>query len=215
MRGEYLLRRMSLPVLAEWLNCVLRADTEHLTFGCAGDYLMAAEKVHHNTRWYVVQTRPKQEDRAEINLRTLEIETFAPKVRERRFNLYADQPQYASKPLFPGYIFARFEVGQMFAKVCFTRGVRCVVNFGNGPALVEDNVIDFIKSYIGHDGYISLGDEFNSGDRIIIADGPFKNLAGIFERSVQATNRVIILLSTIGYQGRVELERGIVRRVMQ
>lgn len=175
---------------------------------------MAAEKVHDNSRWYVVQTRPKQEARAEVNLRTLEVETFAPKVRERRFNLYIDQPQYTSKPLFPGYIFARFEAGQMFAKVCFTRGVRSVVNFGDGPVLVEDDVIDFIKSYIGHDGYIRLDDDLSSGDKIVVADGPFKNLAGIFERSVKATNRVVVLLSAIGYQGRVELERDIVRRVV-
>ncbi|MGB8510242.1 MAG: transcription termination/antitermination NusG family protein [Pyrinomonadaceae bacterium] len=175
---------------------------------------MGVETTQGNPGWYVVQTRPKQEDRASLNLSTLEIETFAPKLKERRFNLYVDQPQYASKPLFPGYIFARFVAEQMLTKVCFTRGVRSVVNFGNGPSQVKDEEIDFIKSYVREDGHIRLDENLNSGDKLMIVDGPFKNLAGIFERNIKATNRVMILLSAIGYEGRVELERDFIRKVV-
>lgn len=164
--------------------------------------------------WYVIRTRAKQEDRADFNLRSLEMETFSPKVRERRFSYYIGQPQYSNKPLFPGYIFARFEAEKMLSKVCFTRGVRSVINFGNGPVQVEDEVIDFIKSYAGQDGFVRLGESLSSGDKVLIDNGPFKNLAGIFERDIKATNRVIILLSAVGYQGRVELERDFVRKVV-
>jgi hypothetical protein len=34
--------------------------------------------------WYVIQTKPKQEDRADLNLRAWKIETFAPTLKERR-----------------------------------------------------------------------------------------------------------------------------------
>ena len=163
--------------------------------------------------WYVIRTRVKQEDRADFNLRSLDIETFSPKVRERRFSYYIDQPQYSYKPLFPGYIFARFEAEKMLSKVCFTRGVRSVVNFGNGPVRVEDEVVDFLKSYAGRDGIVRLDEGLSSGDKVLIENGPFKNLAGIFERDVKATNRVVILLSAVGYQGRVELEKDFVRKV--
>ncbi len=173
---------------------------------------MVTEGTHNNSCWYVVRARPKQEDRADLNLRTLEIETFNPKLRERRSNPYINQPQYSNKPLFPGYIFARFEAEKMLTKVCFTRGVRSVVNFGNGPVQVDDDAIHFIKSYVDKDSYISLTESLRSGDKVAIANGPFKNLSGIFERKVKATNRVLILLSAIGYQVHVELERDFVHK---
>jgi transcriptional antiterminator RfaH len=173
---------------------------------------MVKEKIQNNSCWYVVRARPKQEDRADFNLRTLDIETFNPKLRERRSDPCLNQPRYSNKPLFPGYIFARFEAENMLNKVCFTRGVRSVVNFGNGPVQVDEGAIHFIKSYVNKDGYISLCEKLNSGDKVAIASGPFKDLGGIFERKVKATNRVLILLSTVGYQVHVELERDLVRK---
>ncbi len=45
-------------------------------------------------RWYAIQTKPKQESRAECNLRAWNVETFVPKIRERRFNLAFGKPTY-------------------------------------------------------------------------------------------------------------------------
>jgi transcriptional antiterminator RfaH len=162
--------------------------------------------------WYVVHTHSQQEDRADANLRTLKIETFAPRLKERRLDGYGGKLLYKTKPLFPRYIFARFACAGMLSKVCFTRGVSSVVHFGNGPAPVADEIIKFIRSSVDEDGYVSVGEVLRSGDQVMIYNGVFRSLTGIFERQVKATNRVIILLAAVSYQGRIEIDAGFVQR---
>ena len=49
--------------------------------------------------WYAIHTKPRQEERAELNLGTLKnVETFSPKVRERRLDPVSRQPVQLIKP---------------------------------------------------------------------------------------------------------------------
>ena len=112
---------------------------------------------YSSLQWYAIQTKPRQEERAEHNLRTLNVktlnvETFAPKVREDRFDPVIKQLVHVVKPLFPSYIFGRFDAGTMLHKVWFTRGVNNVVNFGHKPAIVPDEIIALIRLQMGTDG---------------------------------------------------------------
>jgi hypothetical protein len=47
----------------------------------------------------------------------------------------------------------------------------------------------------------------------MIEEGPLKSLVGVFERDVKGTDRVLILLAAISYQGSVVIERQHVRKV--
>src|SRR5215216_1172190 len=98
-----------------------------------------------NPYWYAVYTNPQQEGRAESNLWAWRVETFNPKLRERRYNQYSGKPVRVTKPLFPRYIFARFKARDLLHKVWFTRGVHSVVGCGNIPSPVDDQIIDLIQ----------------------------------------------------------------------
>lgn len=174
---------------------------------------MDNEKAGGIPNWYAIYTHPKQEIRAECNLRAWNIETFNPKLKERRYYSFSVTPTYVVKQLFPRYIFARFEANALLHKVWFTRGVHSIVSFGDHPAPVDDQVIDFIRSRSGADGLISLAEDLRAGNKVMIKDGPFKNLAGIFEREVKDSTRVMILLGAINYQGRVVVEREQIRKI--
>lgn len=156
--------------------------------------------------WYAIHTKPKQEERADSNLRAWGVETFFPKVKERRYNPYAREPAKITKALFPRYIFSRFSANKLINKVRFTRGVQSVVSFGGLPIPVEDEIIDIIKSQIREDGFIRIGEEFRSGDKVIVKNGPLKNFIGIFERKIKDTERVSILLESVSYQGRIVID---------
>jgi len=158
-------------------------------------------------RWYAIHTYPKQESRAERNLRAWKVESFSPKFKERRCNPYTGVPSYFVKYLFPQYIFARFEASILLRKICFTRGVRDVVDFGNGPAPVDDEIIDLIKSRIREDGYIKLEEAFKPGDKLLVRHGALKNLAGIFDQELKGTDRIVILLTCVSYQNRIVLKK--------
>jgi transcriptional antiterminator RfaH len=88
-----------------------------------------AKAIDDGMRWYLVRTKPKQELRAERNLCAWGIETMAPTIREWR----ESQPPTMTKEtkaLFPGYLFARFNLAAQLVRVRLTRGVNNVVGFG-------------------------------------------------------------------------------------
>jgi transcription antitermination factor NusG len=74
-------------------------------------------------------------------------------------------------------------------------------------------VIDLLKAQTGPDGFVSLGEDLESGDRVIINDGPLKDFMAVFERETSGTDRVRLLLLTVNYQGHIELNRGLIRKV--
>jgi transcriptional antiterminator RfaH len=171
---------------------------------------MTNAAVADRCRWYVVQTKPKQEARAESNLRRWEIETLAPKLREL-WRSRTGGSSYRVAPLFPNYVFARFDAEALAAKVRLTRGIQRVVGFGEYATPVEDSIIWSIQSRIAEDGFIRVPD-VQQGDIVEIVDGPLRSLVGVFERHLCARDRVVILLTTIGCQARVQVTRAAIRK---
>jgi transcriptional antiterminator RfaH len=154
--------------------------------------------------WYAIHTHAKQEARAESNLLSWNVETFAPRYLSRRRE-FKREPTYTAKPLFPGYIFARFDAEAMSHKIRYTRGVRSIVSIGDRPVPVEDAVISMIMSRYGEDGFIRLENEIEPGDEVVVLCGTFSGLKAVFERRMTDSERVAILLKTITYTFRVVL----------
>jgi transcriptional antiterminator RfaH len=176
------------------------------------DLIMSIEAVDHLPQWYVVHTNPKQEDRADSNLRSWGIETLLPKLKTRRVNEFTGALTYLTKPLFPGYMFARFNARKQLAKISFTRGVHHVVSFGGEPTPVEDEIIAIISERIDENGFVKIGDELKQGDKVVIKAGPLKDFEGVFERELNDSERISVLLTTINYQGRVVVNRDLLER---
>jgi transcriptional antiterminator RfaH len=171
------------------------------------------EQVSETLSWYAIQSRPKQEDRANGNLLASNVQTFSPQIRKLRPNPYLRAPSYEIKSLFPSYIFARFDVNTMLRKVWFTRGVSRVVCVAGVPAEVDDEIISLIRSKIAADGFVEIGDSPRVGDMVTIENGPLRGLVGILEREVTGVDRVLILLAAISYQGNVIIGKEHIKRV--
>jgi transcriptional antiterminator RfaH len=162
-------------------------------------------------RWYVVRTKAKQETRAESNLRRWGIETLAPAVREPRVRDSPRQRPCQIGPLFPGYIFARFEATRL-EKVRLTRGVLHVVGFGEHATPVDDAIIEIIRSRIKADGLIHVEDP-QPGDMVRIIDGPLRSIVGIFEKELTGKDRALVLLTLLGVHTRVQVTASYVQKV--
>ena len=174
---------------------------------------MSIEIGHDTSQWYVVHTNPKQEERADSNLRAWGVETLHPKVKSRRFNEFTGAPTVTTKPLFPRYIFARFNAHKQLAKISFTRGVHYVVSFGGQPVSVDDDIIQIVKDRIDQTGFVRFGDELKQGDRVVIKAGPLREFEGIFERKLKDNERITVLLTTISYQGRLVINKDLIEKV--
>jgi transcriptional antiterminator RfaH len=163
--------------------------------------------------WYAVYTRPKEEQRAELNLASWGVEVLAPKILERRTNEFSGRPSYFVKPLFPRYIFARFDAERLLRKVHYTRGVHSIVSLDGQPVKVEESVIEIIKSRIKEDGFVKIGEDLNVSDKVVVKSGALKNFVGVFERRIKATDRIMILLTAITYQGRISIQEQMVEKI--
>jgi len=157
-----------------------------------------------------VQTKPKQEARGEANLRRWNIETLAPRVRDYRQRRAAAAARIV--PLFPNYLFARFDAETLAAKIRLTRGIQRVVGFGEYATPVDDEMIELIRARIGEDGLVGTP-ALQLGDAVEIVDGPLQSFVGVFERHVSARDRVIVLLTTIGCRARVQVPATAIRNV--
>jgi hypothetical protein len=66
-------------------------------------------------RWYAIHTHPKQESRAEGNLKAWDVETFLPKIKDSRINECTGMRTNSIKPLFPRYL-RPFRIRQFILK---------------------------------------------------------------------------------------------------
>jgi transcriptional antiterminator RfaH len=102
------------------------------------------------------------------------------------------------KPLFPGYLFANFNLQERYFEVKYTAGVHSLVSVGGEPAMVRDSIIDEIKRR-GTDGIVELPQsKLDPGQKVRINDGPFQDIEAVFDRYLSGGERVAILLDAIG-----------------
>ena len=159
--------------------------------------------------WYAIQTRPKQESRADANLRGLGVETFFP---QAHMTPTAGGRALRIGPLFPRYLFVRCDVAAMAAKIRYTRGVARILSNALGPTPVDDAIVDAIRDRLADDGLVALDTAFAAGDHVRITAGPFSGFAGIFQNTMGPSDRVALLLTAVHAAVRVMVERAFVER---
>jgi transcription antitermination factor NusG len=78
---------------------------------------------------------------------------------------------------------------------------------------LDEEVVDLVRSRIGKDGFVKTTQDLKAGDEVVITEGRFRKLRGVFERELPDTVRVRILLKAIGFQGHVVVNRNLVSKV--
>ena len=116
------------------------------------------------------------------------------------------------KPLFPSYIFTRFDQQDSLAYVRWTKGVLKILPESNRPQAVANKVVAGIMQLARKDGVIRKK-SLKPKDKVRIVKGPFKDLLGIFEHWHSDQGRVRVLLNLINYQASVELHHSMIERI--
>lgn len=158
---------------------------------------------HNNKSWYLVNSKPRQELRAEEHLKNQSINCVLPLIEIEK--IIRGKRQSISEPLFPGYLFVELQTnGQDWSKIRSTRGVRDFVRFGGVPGKVPESVLEQLKVLKTTDATIETNAP-KTGDTVVITDGPFKDLEGVFKIS-NGEERSIVLLTILGKVTEMELE---------
>jgi transcriptional antiterminator RfaH len=174
---------------------------------------MKSEEPRTNPSWHLVHTHPRQEARAEQNLRNLRIETYVPMYKRKRYNRFTEDRIEEIRPLFPSYVFARFSVKELYHKVRFTRGVRTLVCFDERPAVVDDEIIALIQSKQDTHRLVTIPPQYSPVDEVAINTGPLQKLTAIFERAMSDGDRVVLLLQAVDYQARIIVNADCINKV--
>ena len=154
--------------------------------------------------WYVIRTKPHQERQAEFHLRQLSVETFLPLLRHNK--RIRRQEKTVVEPLFPRYLFARFDINDRYRAVNYARGVLKIVEFGLKPAKLSESVIEAIRERL-EDGYVTPPTErFQKGQIVQINGGPLAGLEAVFVREMTDQHRVLLLLKTLGLYAKLTMD---------
>ena len=154
--------------------------------------------------WYAVHTKSHCETSACASLDRHGVEVFLPMLRERKERRGKCRP--TTSPLFPRYLFAKFDVSSQLRAVTYARGVKQIVSFGNGPSVVDESIIEVIQRQ-ATDGVIELPENrFSPGQVVRIQEGPLCGLEAVFEKTLDGTSRAVLLLKAVSFQARVILE---------
>ncbi|MGD0781149.1 MAG: transcription termination/antitermination NusG family protein [Dehalococcoidales bacterium] len=144
-------------------------------------------------RWYVVRSKPNNEDLLWEQLNLRRIEAFLPRIPVKPVNPRARK----TKPYFPGYVFVHLDLSEVGASALqWVPGASGLVVFGNEPGYVPDNLIHAIRTRVGeiHAAGGELLRSVRAGDTVIIQDGPFKGYEAIFDERLSGSERVRVLL---------------------
>ena len=159
-------------------------------------------------QWFVVNTKPKNENRATHNLEGGAFDVLNPKLKLRKYK----EGHFVEviEPLFPNYIFVRFHPIDDFHMVKYTRGVTRIVIFGGKLVPLQDEFIEFIKGKLT-DGMAHIEKkQFKKGEKVFIKDGPFKGLGGVFERELEGEQRAMILLEGISFYAKMVIDSDLI-----
>lgn len=158
------------------------------------------------SRWYVARTQPNAEHRACGHLQRQGFDTYLPCYRKRR--RHARRTEWRAAPLFPGYVFIRFDRdAARWRAIHSTVGVSHLVCQGQRPAPVPEGVVEDIRAAEDETGMVPLRDAMpEPGEAVAIEDGPFAGCAGLFDGG-DDERRVFVLLDLLGRTVRVSVDR--------
>ena len=184
------------------MNCFMTGEKNNFLFNLI--MFQVNNKIDNMKFWFVVNTKPKNEDRAASNLTEGGIEVLAPKIKLKKYK--NGRLVEVVEQMFPNYIFVKFQPVEEFRLVKYTRGVKTIVHFGNRIVTVQDEIIEFIKSRLVDGVAVLQKPKFKKGEKVLIKDGPFKGLSGIFEKEMEGRERVTILLDSVQFAASMEID---------
>jgi transcriptional antiterminator RfaH len=152
--------------------------------------------------WLVVRTQPCAEEKAQSHLVNQGFVPYLPRYRRRV--VHARRARMVLRPLFPAYLFVRFDPARTrWRSINGTVGVRYVLTDGERPRCVPERVVQEIVAREDETGAVTLnGPSLVRGQEVRLVDGPMADVCGIFEQ-VHDSERVLLLLTLLGRSVRV------------
>jgi transcription antitermination factor NusG len=167
------------------------------------DAAMNQTKSANTFSWFALQIRSRWEGTAAGLLRSKGLETFLPTYTSKR--KWSDRFKVVDSPLFPGYVFCRFDVHNRLP-VLITPGVISVVGRGKKPIAIDDSEILSIQAAIQSGIHLEPWPYVEIGERVRIKDDVLNGMEGIL-MSFKGSHRVVISVTLLRRSVALEIDR--------
>lgn len=169
----------------------------------------SAPALPHCLSWYLVHTKPRQEETALLNLERQGYACYLPrlvveKVRRRKAEM-------VSEAMFPRYLFVQLDTsgqGQSWSPIRSTLGVSRLVHFGNHPAKANDQLVALLRS---REEALPAERLFSPGEAVRVAEGPFAGIEAIYQ-TADAERRSVILLEILSKTVTLQIDTAALRK---
>ncbi|MEZ9059622.1 transcription/translation regulatory transformer protein RfaH [Vibrio pelagius] len=162
-------------------------------------------------RWYLLYCKRGEQLRAKQHMENQGVECFYPQLEVEK--IVRGKKKRVKEPLFPSYIFVRFdyEQGPSFTTLRSTRGVVDFIKFGAMPHEVQGDLIYELKQIEQEcqgypvDDCPQLCSDYQAGDVVEICSGQFAGIKAVYhEKDGEA--RSIMLVQMISQVVPVSIE---------
>lgn len=153
--------------------------------------------------WYALHVRARFEKYVQTHLEEKGYESFLPTYVSKR--KWSDRVKSLSLPLFPNYVFCRFDV-QNRLPILVTPGVNSIVGVGRSPVPVDQQEILSIRHVLESGVAARPWPYLGAGEMVRIENGPLEGLSGVVVRT-KGVDRLIVSVSLLMRSVSVDIDR--------
>lgn len=153
--------------------------------------------------WYALQVRAQREKWVSRSLRSRGYVDFLPMYASTR--RWSDRVQKVDAPLFPGYLFCRFDINNRLP-ILTTPGVVDIVRLGTLAQPVEECEIAALQTVAGSGLLLRPWPFLQAGARVIIRAGPLRNVEGLLAE-VKGHDQLIVSITLLQRSVAVNIDR--------
>jgi transcription antitermination factor NusG len=158
--------------------------------------------VRTEQKWYALQVRPRFEKIVAVHLNHKGYEDYLPLYRSRR--RWSDRIKEVDLPLFPGYIFCKFDVSHRLP-ILLIPGVMSVVGLGRNPLSVSEDEIVAVQNVVKSGLTYQPSGFISTGQLARVERGPLRGLVGIVVET-KKNCRLIVSVNLLQRSVAVELD---------
>jgi len=155
-------------------------------------------------RWFGIEVHSRREPRVVDEFAIQGLDSFLPTRRIKR--RWSDRIKVLDVPLFPGYVFSRFDIADRL-RVLNCPGVSKIVGAGSVPIPIEDGEIDAIKALVASGIVLTPWPYLRAGQGVRLEHGPLAGLEGLVIRAREGSLRVVVSVTLLQRSVAAEIER--------
>jgi len=159
--------------------------------------------------WFALQVRVRHELSVADYLGGLGYEWFLPLYRSKK--RWSDRIKEVKSPLFPGYLFCRFNQHDRLP-ILKTPGVVQIVGFNRIPAVVDEIEISALQTLMASGVANQPCPFLEIGDKVRIESGPLRGLEGIL-MDFKGHHRLVLSVTLLQRSVAVEIDSALVASV--